>query len=191
LLSQAAIYTVYDAWMNGYYNFAEPTTPVGYPNDQGVGSAATAINSFAISAKSPYQDGAWEFVKNFILPENQLKAERYDYWGLPILKEALVDSAKYITEKPYYIDQDGNKVEQDFTIWIKNEEVVIDPANEEEMQRWIDFVLSVETKASTDYEDIMEIISGEAADYFSGQKTVEAVMEIIQSRMDIFISENR
>ena len=40
-------------------------------------------------------------------------------------------------------------------------------------------------------EDIMEIISGEAADYFSGQKTVEAVMEIIQSRMDIFISENR
>lgn len=191
LLSQAAVYTIYDAWMTGYYNFAEPTTPVGYPNDHGVGSAVTALNSFAISAKSAYQDGAWEFVKNFISPENQLKEDRYDYWGLPILKEALEDSAKYIMERPYYTDQDGNKVEQDYTIWIKNEEVVIEPAKEEEKQRWIDFILSVETKATTDYEEAMEIISAEAADYFNGQKTVEAVMEIIQSRMDIFISTNR
>lgn len=191
LLSQSTIYTVYEAWLNGYYNFAEPTTPVGYPNDHGIGSAVKAINSYAISAKSPYKDGAWEFVKSFISAENQLKDERYDYWGLPILKEALEDSAKYIMEKPYYIDQDGNKVEQDYTIWIKNEEVVIEPADEQEKQRWIDFILSVETKASDDYQDALEIISEEAAAYFSGQKTVEAVMEIIQSRMNIFISENR
>lgn len=191
LLSQSTIYTVYEAWLNGYYNFAEPTTPVGYPNDHGIGSAVKAINSYAISAKSPYKDGAWEFVKSFISAENQLKDERYDYWGLPILKEALEDSAKYIMEKPYYIDQDGNKVEQDYTIWIKNEEVVIEPADEQEKQRWIDFILSVETKGSDDYQDALEIISEEAAAYFSGQKTVEAVMEIIQSRMNIFISENR
>lgn len=191
LLSQSSIYTIYDAWMNGYYNFAEPITPVGYPNEYGIGSAVKAIDSYAISAKSPYQDGAWEFVKNFISPENQLKDERYDYWGLPILKEALEDSAKYIMEKPYYIDQDGNKIEQDYTIWIKNEEVVIEPADEQEKQRWIDFVLSVENKASDDYQDALEIISEEAAAYFSGQKTVEAVMEIIQSRMNIFISESR
>lgn len=191
LLSQSSIYTIYEAWLNGYYNFAEPTTPVGYPNEYGIGSAVKAIDSYAISAKSPYQDGAWEFVKNFISPENQLKDERYDYWGLPILKEALEDSAKYIMEKPYYIDQDGNKIEQDYTIWIKNEEVVIEPADEQEKQRWIDFVLSVENKASDDYQDALEIISEEAAAYFSGQKTVEAVMEIIQSRMNIFISESR
>ncbi len=191
LLSQSAIYTVYEAWLNGYYNFAEPTTPVGYPNDNGIGSAVAAINSYAISAKSPYQDGAWEFVKSFISPEKQLKEERYDYWGLPILKEALEDSAKYIMERPYYIDQDGNKIEQDYTIWVKNEEMVIEPADEQEKQRWIDFILSVETKASADYQDALEIISEEAAAYFSGQKTVEAVMEIIQSRMNIFISENR
>ncbi|MBP3544417.1 MAG: extracellular solute-binding protein, partial [Lachnospiraceae bacterium] len=191
LLSQSTIYTVYDAWMNGYYNFAEPTTPVGYPNDYGVGSTVSAIYSYAISAKSPYQDGAWEFVKSFITPENQIEDERYDYWGLPILKEALEDSAKYIMEKPYYIDQDGNKVEQEFTIWVKNEEMVIEPADEQEKQRWIDFILSVETKGSSDYQDALEIISEDAAGYFSGDKTVEAVMEVIQSRMNIFISEGR
>lgn len=191
LLSQSTIYTVYDAWMNGYYNFAESTTPVGYPNDYGVGSTVSAIYSYAISAKSPYQDGAWEFVKSFITPENQIEDERYDYWGLPILKEALEDSAKYIMEKPYYIDQDGNKVEQEFTIWVKNEEMVIEPADEQEKQRWIDFILSVETKGSSDYQDALEIISEDAAGYFSGDKTVEAVMEVIQSRMNIFISEGR
>ena len=177
--------------MNGYYRFAEATTPVGFPTDEGIGSTLAAISSYAISAKSANKDGAWEFVKSFITEEAQMKEERSDYWGLPILKAALEDSAQYITQKPYYIDAEGNKVEYENTVWINNQEVAIEPATEEEAQKWIDFVLSVEVKGSYDYDDALEIINEEAAAYFSGQKTVEAVMEIIQSRMNIFISESR
>ena len=63
--------------------------------------------------------------------------------------------------------------------------------NEEEAKKWIDFVLSVDVKGSYDHDDELAIINEEAAAYFSGQKTVEAVMEVIQSRMSIFISESR
>lgn len=191
LLNQGTIYNFFEGWMNGYYRFAEATTPVGFPTDEGIGSTLAAISSYAISAKSANKDGAWEFVKSFITEEAQMKEERSDYWGLPILKAALEDSAQYITQKPYYIDAEGNKVEYENTVWINNQEVAIEPATEEEAQKWIDFVLSVEVKGSYDYDDALEIINEEAAAYFSGQKTVEAVMEIIQSRMNIFISESR
>ena len=191
LLNQGTIYNFFEGWMNCYYRFAEATTPVGFPTDEGMGSTLAAISSYAISAKSANKDGAWDFVKSFITEEAQMKEERSDYWGLPILKAALEDSAKYITQKPYYIDADGNKVEYDNTVWINNQEVVIEPATEEEAQKWIDFVLSVDVKGSYDHEDELVIINEEAAGYFSGQKSVEAVMEVIQSRMSIFISESR
>jgi hypothetical protein len=43
---------------------------------------------------------------------------------------------------------------------------------------------------STD-DNITDIISEEAQAYFDGQKTAEAVAEIIQSRVAIYVSENQ
>lgn len=161
---------------------------------KGQGSVISALNSYAISAKSDYVDGAWYFVKTFISEENQTladDADRYSFWGLPIMKKGIEQQAQYITQKPYYLDENGNKVEYDDYIWIGEETIVIEPGTAEEAQKWVDFILSVDRKSNSDYDKALEIISEEAAGYFSGQKKVEDVMSIIQSRMDIFISESR
>lgn len=193
LLQQTYIYTVYEAWRNGYSSFMEDVTPVGFPTDEGSGNTLFAMSSYAISAKSDNIDGAWEFVKGFISEEEQIEenADRYSYWGLPVLKKALEQSAQALKEKPYYLDAEGNKVEYDETIWLNGEEVVLDPATDEEVQKWLDFICSVDQKGTYQFEQAMEIISEEVAAYFSGQKSVDDVAGIIQSRMDIFISENR
>lgn len=193
LLYQRSIYSVYEAWIGGYSNFGEEATPVGFPTKEGQGSTVTATESFAISAKSDSIDGAWEFVKWFISEEAQIQEDddRYAYWELPVLKKALEKSAECIKTKPYYLDENGDKIEYDETVYINNQEIVIEPATEEEVQKWLDFIYSVDRKGSYAYDKAMEIISEEAAAYFSGQKSVDDVAAIIQSRMDIFISEDR
>lgn len=193
LLVSATIYSLYDAWLNGMSNFAEEATPVGFPTDEGQGSGVTAINSFLISAKSKYTEGAWEFVKSFLSEDYQLEEveSTYSAWGLPVLKAGIEEQKKYICMKPFYYDNDGEKVEYDNTIYIGNENIKIDPGTEEEAQKWYDFVLSVDTKASTSFDKALEIIAEEAAAYFNGQKTVDEVAGIIQSRMSIFISESQ
>ena len=194
LLTSSTIYSIYDAWTGTLRSFNDDVTPVGFPTDEGQGSVISALNSYAISAKSDYVDGAWDFVKTFISEENQTladDADRYSFWGLPIMKKGIEQQAQYITQKPYYLDENGNKVEYDDYIWIGEETIVIEPGTAEEAQKWVDFILSVDRKSNSDYDKALEIISEEAAGYFSGQKKVEDVMSIIQSRMDIFISESR
>ncbi len=194
LLLQSTVYTIYDVWRSGYSSFLEEVTPVGYPTDEGQGSVLSAISSYAISAKSAGIDGAWEFVKGFISEEAQLKEDedaRYAYWGFPILKKALEQSAEVLKTKPYYLDENNEKVEYDETVYVNGEEIVLEPATEEEVQKWLDFIYSVEQRGTYDFEQAMEIISEEVAHYFGGQKRAEEVAGIIQSRMDIFISENR
>lgn len=193
LLFLNTIYSIYEAWTYSFRNFTEPSTPVGFPTDNGQGSAIAALESFAITSKGQVE-GAWEFVKQFISKDAQMMpedTERYGYWGIPILKEAIEQQAKTITTKPFWIDENGEKVEYDETVWVGEQEIKLEPATEEEAQRWVDFILSVDKKGGYGYEQAMEIISEEVEAYFSGQKSVDEVAGIIQSRMDIFISESR
>ncbi len=194
LLMQSTIYTPYEAWRYGKSSFNEPVTFVGFPTDNGIGSMISAVDSYAISAKSAYIDGAWDFVKQYISEENQTVAEgadRYSVWGLPVLKKGIEQQAEFMTQKPFYIDENGNKVEQDDYIWMNDERIPIEPASQEEKQKMIEFILSVDEKQAGGYEKAWEIINEETGGYFSGQKTAEEVMSIIQSRMSIFISESR
>lgn len=194
LLSTGSIYSIYEGWATAYRTFGGDGTPVGFPTDTGKGNVISALNSYAISAKSDYVDGAWEFVKSFISEENQLIKEETNsstFWGIPVMKKGIEQQTKQITQKPFYIDENGNKVEHDDYIWLGEEKIVMEPATEAEAQKWYDFVLSVDQKANFNYEKAMEIISEDAEGYFSGDRSVEDIMNMIQSRMSIFIGESR
>lgn len=177
---------------NTYGEFLEEVTPVGFPNNEGQGSCLNSVGSFAISEKSAYKQQAWEFVKQFILPENQMPGDDSDYYyGLPVYRPALEKLAEGLSERPYYINSEtGEKVYYDNTVYINNEEVVIEPMTREEADRWLNFIESVDKRANRTSDEVFNIVNEEAAAYFSGQKTVDEVAGIIQSRMSIYISEN-
>lgn len=193
LLYFATIYNMRSLWEDGIGTFAEAVTPVGFPIDEGVGSYLTATDSYAISAKSKNQEGAWQFVKSLLSEEAQVIDEAdYYSWGLPVLKTALEKCVDSMTHKPYYIDYEGNKQEYDYSVWINDQEVIVDPATKEQAQGYYDFILSIDKTGSLEYEgDIMAIITEEAAPYFNDQKTIDAVADVIQSRISILISESR
>lgn len=191
LLSQLSISNMSDIRNFTYGSFLEEVTPVGFPNNRGMGSSICAIGTFGIAEKSAHKQAAWEFVRQFILPDRQMPKDGEYRYGLPVYKPALIEMASRMTEKPYYIDSEtGEKVSYDNTILVNGEEVVIEPATQEEAKKWLDFILSVDRRVSSATDKLQNIVNEEAAAYFNNQKSVEEVTKIIQSRMSIYISEN-
>ncbi len=196
LLYGGTIDNMADFYRYTYSKFLEPFTAVGFPNSSGINGVISVDTSYSIVADSPYVEGAWEFVKTQISKETMMPEENennnYNYtWGLPILQEALEADAEKMMEKDYWINEKGEKEEYDYTTYINGEEVIIEPASQEEVDKWLAFVNSVTT--TTDYammEEIFPIIEEEVAAYFSGQKSTDEVVGIIQSRVSLYVNEN-
>lgn len=193
LLDSFTISSANDIRYLTYGTFLEEVTPVGFPNNSGMGSSIHAVGSFGISGKSVHKQAAWEFVRQFILPEQQIPKENENYYryGLPVYKPALLDMVSRMTERPFYIaSENGKKVYYDNIITINGEDIIVEPATQQEAERWRDFILSVDKRVSGAADNLVAIVNEEAAAYFKGQKSVEDVTKIIQSRMSIYISEN-
>ena len=139
-----------------------------------------------ISAKSSCIEGAWEFARYFLTEEYQNSGEQY---GLSVLKSVFEEKAYLATEKPYWTDENGEKIEYDNTFWINDEEMVIEQFTKEQVNQIIEFVYSVD-KGYYYNTDVQNIIMEESEAYFSGQKSAEDVAKIIQSRVQIYVDEN-
>lgn len=181
--------TLYSVWefhrqMKGY--IGEDYAFVGYPSAPKQGSLINPLYDFAISSKSACKDGAWEFLRYYLTDEYQDSIE----WGLPLKEEALRNLAMKATEKPYWLDEAGNKIEYDDMFYIGGMEIPIEPMTEAEVEAILTFIKSVDRTMNYDTE-ISNIIDEEAAPFFEGQKPVEEVVKIIQSRVQIYVDENR
>lgn len=188
LLCDMYMSNIQDAKMTIKGLMGEEITFVGFPTAQGGGSTLSAGNyTFVLSARSKHLDGAWAFVRQFLTPEYQSSDELYD---MPVLKSAFLERAKKATERPYWTDEDGNKEYYDDTWYINGEDIVLEPFTQEEVDEICEFIYSVNR---TPYynEDITNIITEEAAAFFEGQKSVQDVVDIIQSRAQVFVNENR
>lgn len=165
--------------------FGEQITAVGFPVGDGVGNAYMCNYAFAISAKSKYQDVAWEFLRYYLTDEFQ---DSFTY-GWPIKLSSLEKRIQKAQEKPYYEDENGNKVEYDETFYIGGMEIVLEPLTQEDCERVIGFLKSADHVYNYD-RNIISIMEEESAAYFEGQKSVKEVADIIQSRIQIYVNEN-
>jgi hypothetical protein len=132
-------------------------------------------------------DGAWEFVRSFMLPDYQNNLS----WNFPILKSALDATFKEAMTPDYYTDETGKQVEQVKTSWGWDDFTADIYAA---TQTDVDTITALINSATTvsDYDEQMyNIISEEAGAYFDGSKEAKDVADIIQSRIQIYISESR
>lgn len=187
VLMSTSIYDIRN--MNYVINgtFGEEVSFVGFPSENKKGSVINSNLSFAISAKSKNQEGAWEFVRYYLTDEYQNSDKN---WGLPVQKKAFMDRAEQALSRPFYMDDTGKKIEYDDSIYINDEEVVLPPMSRELMEEIVAFVESVD-KTSYYNQDIQNIIDEETAAFFAGQKSASDVAGIIQSRAQIYVNESR
>lgn len=172
--------------INGY--LGEEATFVGFPGIEGNSSIIQPGSYlYAISEGSANKQGAWDFVKYYLSPEYQNSEEN---WSLPVLKSAFEAQAMKATEKPYWIDENGEKVEYDDYFYINGESIIIDRFTKEQVEDICEFIYSVK-KRSYYNDDIINIVNEEAALFFDGQKSARDVAGVIQSRVQIYVDENQ
>ena len=165
---------------------------IGFPSEKGNGSFIQLNNSYAISAKSSYQDGAWEFVR-FFLTEDYQRNENYQYGyadGMSVYKSLAREAVNKITQKPYWTDENGKKVEYDDTFWFGGESVIMEPFTQAEADELFNFICSV-SKPSYYDENVSKIVYEEAEAFFAGSKSAKDVAGMVQNRVQLYVNENR
>lgn len=167
--------------------FGEDITMIGFPSADADGSAIMANKEFAMSSKSKYKDGVWEFLRTFLLDEYQSNDNN---WGFPLSIEHLDQMAEEAMKRPSYQDENGNLIEYDDTYYMNGMEVVIEPMTAEEVEEFKQQLYSFKQIYNTD-ESLLNIIKEESAAYFSGQKQAKDVADVIQSRVQIYVNETR
>ncbi|WP_180272612.1 ABC transporter substrate-binding protein [Konateibacter massiliensis] len=177
-------YQVYEEMYN------EPITCIGYPTSEGSGSSMTSSDILiGISSKSKNKDGAWEFVRTFMTADYQTNNNS---WGFPTLKSALEENFKQAMTDDTYDDGTGNMVKSTKMSWGFQDDTMIDVYAATQEQ--VDAVRNLIENANSVYEyndSMYAIISEESAPFFAGQKTAKDVADVIQSRIQIYVNENR
>ncbi|MBP5198490.1 MAG: extracellular solute-binding protein, partial [Lachnospiraceae bacterium] len=184
LLYQTNMYSAQDmvSTLNG--TFGGEGMFVGLPSSDHSKAVAAVYNRMAISAKSEYVSGAWAFLKYYLTDEYQ-DSIKYD---VPIKESSFrkfLDAGK---EKPYYMDND-RKVEYDYSFWAGDKSITIDPLSDEQIADIENTIRGIK-RLNWSNDNISNIITEEVPAYFSGQKSVDDVVNIIQNRAQIYVDEN-
>lgn len=171
------------------FNF-EPITVIGYPTESGSGFVVNPNTSFLILENSLYKDGIWQFLKEAMKPIETARGMR----SVPALIESFNLVAEEEKKYSYFFYYNGGWSTSYSEDQIQfQEETRTDgmPAKltQTEIDELFNILNSIKTSPKPD-EKIIEIITEETDPYFAGDKTVNDVTKIIQSKINIYINEN-
>ena len=168
--------------------FGEDISFVGYPSKFDCGSVAHGGDmTVGMSAKSENKEGAWAFIRSFLEEDYQNNYTSY----FPLLLSAFENKAAEASKAYYVTDENGNQVEQ-ATIMVGTNDFTLEvfSAKEEEIAQIKELIEKIDRMERVD-EQVLAIVSEEAGAYFDGQKSVDDVVGVIQSRANIYMNENK
>ncbi|MBP5165797.1 MAG: extracellular solute-binding protein [Oscillospiraceae bacterium] len=174
ILLEMEVVSSYDDIKDQMNNFGGDMTYKGFPASRGTGSIIMPNIELAVSSKSRLKGACWDFIK-YLMSNEYLSESSY---GFPVNRSALdrlaaeaMDAGRY---SDYYIS--------DEYYWNK-------PLTQEQADK-VNALLSSVSTVFRYSEDVLAIIDEESGAYFAGQKSAQDVASIIQSRVQIYVSEN-
>ena len=178
--------------------FGGPVTCIGYPNGDGSsGAVLFPSGAYAITSRSQVKEGAWDFIESYLTREGN----SFFRWGFPNSKSELERMADEEVNVEYVLDKNGEPMLDEH-----GNPMVVDGGSKSwgwdnwtyyyrvPTQEEVDMVLELIQSArmgSAGNEQIMAIINEEAAPFFQGQKSVDEAVSTIQSRVQVYVDENR
>lgn len=167
-MTQAADYQLYKEL------FGSDVTCFGFGNDNNAVELDLCGSALAITESCQYKDVAWQFIEFYVADAGQNIGAGF---GIPSTKEGfenfLANAGNHQDIMKYTVD--------DVTLEIGN-------ASEKDVEEMRELMERATVCYYTDH-DIVNIIQEEAAPYLEGQKTVDEVMDIIQSRVELYLKE--
>ena len=204
LLQQAYVSSYRSA--RDYTQFGEDITFVGYPTSDGNGSVFYSYDEHGVSASSPYKQVCFDFLASTVATEPDFQNSGGYFWGSFSISKAYMDAVREyemipLRQRPGYIDYnavrrspatgstiampmpmpDPDYVEDDYTknYHMKPEEIAV-----------VDRLLESTTTFTTQNTAVMNIVLEEAAEFFAGRRSASDTARIVQSRVQILVSES-
>lgn len=158
---------------------------VGFPADDRRGSAFTVENSLAMSSKCQHKEAAWQFLRG------QLTGESDFGWAFPIQKAAFDSYMEEAMTPDTWTDENGNVIEYPKVEYMVNGETIKIMAMSQEDYDRFEALLNNTTKMADYDESIMEIVMDEAQPFLAGKCSAEKVARMVQSRVMLYVNEQR
>ena len=202
LMSTIGMYS-FDSYIWNVYAIRDKITFTGYPTEDGSGSSFELQMPMAISSVTKYPDAAWDFVCSIIKKMNTIDENNY-YYGFPISQAAFDAEMTDIMTEQYQLDENGEQVDWDgdgepdkairgsYETMENGETVYKDvyALTQEDIGQILGVINS--TRSVYDYDqEILDIITDEVAAYFAGDKDVQTTASMIQSRVNLYVQEQR
>ena len=194
MLTQTYLYSL-DSVLWNDFGFGGKSTYIGWPTTNGVGSIMSFDNGYAISKNCGNKEAAWEFLRSMLTEDAQkeissIPANRNVFNQK--LEEIMTPSYRKDANGNYILDENGEKIPQSRGSWYDDngEEHSIFAMTQEQA----DGVLSVIetcTKVANYDTSIYDIVNEQAQAFFAGQKSVDEVCRLIQSKANIYVNEQR
>ena len=167
---------------------------IGFPS----GSAHSEFNidsPLSITTACADKDAAWAFIRSVLSDDYQSSI-----WSFPISRKAFEAAAAKAMEQEYETDANGNKVLDENGEPIKvsmggygfggDEMYDIYAMTQEQYDDLLSLIASTTRTGSYD-TSIMAIINQETGAFFNGEKSAEDTAKIIQSRVKLYVAEQR
>ena len=159
--------------------FGDDLTYIGYPTSSGNGTMMNLNSLTGITKYCEHADLAWEFLRELYLPSD----DNYyggNYYDGSILKSEFDSFFADATKEENYEGSSWG--------W-GNFTTELHAPSQEEVDTVKDIILNSTAVNGAVSTGVLNIIKEEASAYFSGQKTAKDVAAIIQSRIEIYLSE--
>ena len=172
LLDRAYISCVSD-YQSSIEQFAGSTVSwVGFPSEDGGKAVLHDRMPVGITESSQNKEGAWQFVSSLLGEEFQRYHIKFVFpIRLDILQESFQEAMK----------------EKDPEMFLGGEPP--SPATREEIDALFEGICNAQSNRIFD-SNIWNIVAEDAEAYYEGNKTIEEVMDLIQGRVSIYVSEN-
>jgi hypothetical protein len=190
-------------WMYNFdsfqmYNamFGGNATFIGFPTSQGVGNAIMFQDSgYAISAKCANKDAAWQFLRVLFGKDYQASSFMGFPTNMDVFEEDLAEAMTPEYEKDengnYILDENGQKIEAPRSSWGWGSSATQLYALSQEEADDIRALVSGTDRVWGADQGILDTVTAEAEAFFAGQKSAQEVAKLVQSKLTIYVNEQR
>lgn len=187
LLMPISLRTIYDICRAEYVFEQQDITFIGFPVEDTCG---TIIQSYgpvlAISRNSTHKDAAWEFVRWCLSKHCQSELPS----GFPICRSAFEEQIAKAMEIEYEMDLNGAQMSivKQQVIFEGEDPIPIYYITQVQVDQLLGLIESAQIFSSTDRK-IYNIFFEEAEYYFNGARSLDETVDVIQSRVSMYVNE--
>ncbi len=188
----------YESFKKDKFLFGGEISFVGYPNTDGAVGSCFSPNlrsSVALSSSCKDKDGAWSFLRTFLLPKGLNRGKLEDQGSyFPINRSDFEEVTEWAMTPIIQKDTEGNDVEIPRHSYSFNgyPEIAWDitATTQEEYDQFMTLYNAIDRVAEEDGQ-LVSIVTEAAGAYFAGDKSLDDTAREVQSRVSLYVNEQK